>query len=209
MKKLIAILKKYGIEVPTEKEAEIKKDFYESFKSAEEHSKTVGKVEADRDAWKERAEKAENAIKKFDGLDPDKIQNELADWKKKAEDAKADYEKKISERDFEDALAEELKDIKFSSSAAKEGVLAKIRAAGLPVKDRKILGLKDLMEGIQKEDASAFSTDGAANPHFTTKINQSNNPDKKMTKADIMKIRDASERQRAIAENMNLFKPGE
>ena len=87
MQKLIDTLKSFGIEIPEDKQADVKKALSENYKNAKEVAKTLLKVEGERDNWKERAETAEETLKGFDGIDPENIQTELAGWKKKAEDA--------------------------------------------------------------------------------------------------------------------------
>lgn len=209
MQKLIETLKSFGIEIPEDKQADVKKALSEHYKNAGEVAKTLTKVEGERDAWKDRAETAENTLKSFDGIDPESIKGELATWKQKAADAEKEYNDKIYERDFADALKTALEDVKFSSASAKKAVMADIKGAGLKLKDGKILGLNDLLEQMKKDDASAFVDDdqnqAAQNQaRFTTSISK-NTPPGKMTKADIMNIKDAGERQAAIASNMSLF----
>lgn len=114
------------------------------------------KLTADRDKEKERAEAAEETLKKFDGVDLETMQTELATWKTKAENAEKDYAAQIAKRDFEDALKEEIGAYKFTSEAAKKAIMAEIREAGLKVKDGKILGLSDLLAQMKEKDASAF-----------------------------------------------------
>lgn len=114
------------------------------------------KLTADRDKEKERADTAEETLKKFDGVDVETMQAELATWQQKAKDAEKDYADKLAQRDFEDALKEEISGYKFTSEAAKEAIMARIRAAGLKVNDGKILGLSDLLAQMKEKDASAF-----------------------------------------------------
>ena len=209
MQKLIETLGSFGIEIPEDKQADVKKALSEHYKNAGEVSKTLSKVEGERDNWKSRAETAEATLKKFDGIDPDNIKTELDTWKQKAADAEKDFNDKIYERDFADALKSALEDVKFSSEAAKKAVMADIKAAGLKLKDGKILGLNALLEQMKKDDASAFVDDDQqaalqSQARFTTGITHNNKPGK-MTKADIMNIKDAGERQAAIASNMSLF----
>lgn len=209
MQKLIETLGSFGIEIPEDKQADVKKALSEHYKNAGEVTKTLTKVEGERDAWKERAETAENTLKSFEGIDPESIKGELATWKKKAADAEKEYNDKIYERDFADALKTALEDVKFSSTSAKKAVMADIKDAGLKLKDGKILGLNDLLEQMKKDDASAFVDDDQqtalqSQARFTTGITHNNKPGK-MTKADIMNIKDAGERQAAIASNMSLF----
>ena len=209
MQKLIETLGSFGIEIPEDKQADVKKALSEHYKNAGEVTKTLTKVESERDAWKERAETAENTLKSFEGIDPESIKGELATWKQKAADAEKEYNDKIYERDFADALKTALEDVKFSSTSAKKAVMADIKDAGLKLKNGKILGLNDLLEQMKKDDASAFvDEDQEQAEHnqagFTTSLSK-NTPPGKLTKADIMNIKDAGERQAAIASNMSLF----
>lgn len=158
----------------------------------------------ERDNWKTKAETAEETLKTFEGIDPANIQKELNDWKLKAEEAEKNAQKQIFERDFADALKEEIGAYKFSSEAAKKSVMKEISDAGLKLKNGKILGLSDLIEQIRKDDASAFVTEGEENkPRFTT-VTKTNS--KNMSKEEIMKISDPHERQVKIAENIHLFR---
>ena len=209
MQKLIETLGSFGIEVPEDKVEEVKRALSKYYKNNGEVTQTLTKVEGERDAWKERAETAENTLKSFEGIDLESIKCELATWKQKAADAEKEYNDKIYERDFADALKTALEDVKFSSASAKKAVMADIKGAGLKLKDGKILGLNDLLEQMKKDDASAFVDDdqeqAAQNQaRFTTSLSKNTTPGK-MTKADIMNIKDAGERQAAIASNMSLF----
>jgi hypothetical protein len=210
MQKLIETLKSFGIDIPEDKQADVKKALSEHYKNAGEVSKTLSKVENERDNWKIRAETAEATLKNFDGIDPENIKTELATWKQKAENAEKDFKDKIYERDFADSLKSALEEVKFSSEAAKKAVMADIKAAGLKLKDGKILGLNDLLDQMKKDDASAFVDENQQTAmqnqaRFTTGITRNNHPGGKMTKKEIMDIKDASERQAAIASNMSLF----
>lgn len=102
----------------------------ENYITKAEHEKKLGKVETDRDTWKEKAETAETTLKGFEGVDLDTMQKELSDWKKKAEDAEKDAQAKLYERDFADALKTEFEGIKFSSEAAKEPSWRRSRMLG-------------------------------------------------------------------------------
>ena len=169
------------------------------------------KLTADRDKEKERADTAEETLKKFDGVDVETMQAELATWQQKAKDAEKDYADKLAQRDFEDALKEEIGGYKFTSEAAKKAIMAEIREAGLKVKDGKILGLSDLLAQMKEKDASAFVDEkqeqleaGRAKP-FTGPLNPNGGGAKKMTREEISGIKDTAARQRAIAENFSLF----
>lgn len=169
------------------------------------------KLTADRDKEKERADTAEETLKKFDGVDVETMQAELATWQQKAKDAEKDYADKLAQRDFEDALKEEIGGYKFTSEAAKKAIMAEIREAGLKVKDGKILGLSDLLAQMKEKDASAFVDEkqeqleaGRAKP-FTGPLNPNGGGAKKMTREEILGMTNMTERRQAIAENLSLF----
>ena len=209
MQKLIETLKQFGIEVPEEKHAEVKKALSEHYKNAAEHTKAIGKLESERDSWKERAETAEETLKKFDGKDVDAMQREIDDWKKKAEDAEKNFNAKEAEREKQELLKEAYADIEFTSNAAKNAIMAQI-SENVSVKNGKLIGFNDLLEDAKKNDASAFVDKEQQildqnKAKFTNPMNNQNRNDVNLTKKDIMAIKDPVERQQKIAENMSLF----
>ena len=214
MQKLIETLKSFGVEIPADKQGDIKKALSEHYKNVAEHNKVLSKLETDRDSWKTRAENAEDTLKSFEGIDPAKIQQEIEGWKQKAKEAEENAQKQIYDRDFNDALKEEIGNYKFSSEFAKKAVMAKIKEAGLKLKNGKILGLSDLIEQIKKDDASAFVDENQQKleqnrARFTQQSNQGNSSGATLTMKDIFAIKDATERQKAIDENKHLFSKSE
>lgn len=140
-------------------EDQIKKVFELSGKDVNAEKKKTQAAEADRDQWKTRAETAEETLKGFDGVDVEGLNKQIEDWKNKAAEAQKDFQRQIEERDFNDALKEEMEAFKFTSEAAKKAIMAEVKEAGLKLKDGKILGLSDLIGQIKEKDASAFAPD--------------------------------------------------
>lgn len=215
MQNINEIMKEFGVEIAADKQADFTKKVTENYLTRAEHEKKLGKAETDRDGWKEKAEAAENTLKNFEGVDLETMQRELGDWKQKAENAERDYQQKIEQREFEDALKAEVDGMKFTSESAKKAVLASIKEAGLKVKDGKILGLSDLVGQLKETDPNAFVNEEQAaleqnKARFTQPVNKASlGKPGSMTKKDIMDIKDATERQQAIAENPGLFGIGE
>ena len=146
------------------------------------------RLTTDRDTWKGKAETAETTLKGFEGVDLETMQKDLADWKKKAEDAEKNAQAQLYERDFNDALKAELENIKFSSDAAKRAIMTEIKASDLKLRDGKILGLNDLISQMKEKDASAFIDEGQQRAQqsaarFTTSFNGTGTGGA-MTKAD-------------------------
>lgn len=209
MQNIHEILKKYGVELPTESKADFDKEVAANYKTIAEHEKKLGKVEGERDNYKEQLDTAQETLKSFEGVDLATIQSELATWKTKAENAEKDYNAKLEARDFEDALKTAMEEYKFSSTAAKNAVTEEVRKVGLKLKDGKILGLNDLMETIKAADASAFVTDREENrARFTTAKPTGGTEPAALIAQDIIKIKNPVERQRLIEANPHLFKKG-
>ena len=205
MQNIESILKDFGLEIPEDKKEDFRVKFHENYKTVNDY----GKLETDRDTWKEKAETAETTLKGFDGVDLDTMKRDLEDWKKKAEDAEKNAQAQIYERDFNDALKAELESVKFSSDAARRAIMAEIKDAGLKMKDGKILGLSDLITQMREKDASAFIDEKQAEAQrnaarFTAPAGRQATPGS-MTKDEIMAIKDRGERRAAIAQNMGLF----
>lgn len=195
MKNIIDICKDFGIEIPADKHADFLKAVAGEYKTIAEHSKVTDKLTA----MQKRAETAEEALKGFEGIDPTKVTEQLAEANRKVQEAQEAAQKQIEERDYNDALKAELDGLKFTSSAARKAVEADIRAAGLKLKNGKILGLSDLIEQIRKEDSSAFVDAAQAqaarfdDPAARTSPNTT-------TVQNIRAIKDPDERQAKIAQ---------
>ncbi len=183
-----------------------------------EHGKTVNPLKeqittltTDRDAWQARAGTAEEIIQQIPkDQDPAKLMEALNEAKTALETAEADYNKKLAERDFNDALRTAMGDYKFTSPGAQRDVERQIREAGLPVKDGRILGLQEFVADLRGKDPAAFvdeeaETKEANKAKFTQRTTTGGKDKKPMTRDEIMAIPDRAARRAAIAENMELF----
>ena len=198
------LLKKYGVEIPEDQKKDFNTEFRKTYKSEGE----LTKVEKDRDAWKERAETAECALEGFDGKKPEDILQEMETLKQTLSTTKADYESKLAERDFDDAIAKHLEEYQFTSEAAKREIMADIKKTNPTVKDGKILGFADLMASYKEQDPGAFvdeQQEGLEKSKARVISSLSNPAPAKMTKEQIGQIKNRAERQKAIRDNMDLF----
>lgn len=156
MQKLIETLKSFGIEVPEDKQAEVKKALSEHYKNVSEHTKAISKLETDRDNWKQKAEAAEETLKKFDGVDLETMQSELTTWKNKAENAEKDYAEKIRERDIRDKVNEKLSGVKMKDDM-KDFVYEEILKTGVDLnKNGELIGFDEGLKSVQEKRPSAF-----------------------------------------------------
>lgn len=156
MQNIFDILKANGIEVTDEQKTAISKAVSENYKTIAEHDKKIGKLETERDNLQEQLSTANETLKGFEGVDAEEMKNKIADYEKKMEEQKKEYEEALYERDFSDALTTAMEQYKFTSEYAKKSVISEIKEAGLKLVDGKIIGLNDMVETIKGKDASAF-----------------------------------------------------
>lgn len=197
MQKLIETLKSFGIEVPEEKQADVKKALSEHYKNASEHSKAVSKLETDRDAWKQRAETAEETLKKFEGVDPESMKAEVDKWKAEAEAAQAEYERKIAERDFEDALKAAISE---ANGRNEKAIRANLDIESLMKSKNQSEDIKKALEALKGAEDTAFmfvdekqaELEAKRAQPWTGPLNGGNPAGKKVSPAELMKMKNAN-----------------
>ena len=198
-------LKKLGIEVSDEQKESLKKSMGEELYSKKEMEDKVNKASSESEQWKTRAESAEKMLEGLDGKSPEDILKERDDWKRQAEDSKKDYEAKIAEHEKNELLKEAFAEIEFTSESAKKAIMEDI-SESVSVKNGKLIGFSDLIEEAKKTDANAFvNKQNHSQAHFTKPNENNSGGDKPATRESILSIKDRSERQKAIAENISLF----
>jgi hypothetical protein len=197
-------LKKLGIEVSDEQKESLKKSMGEELYSKEEMEDKVKKASSESEQWKTRAESAERMLEGLDGKSPEDILKERDDWKRQAEDSKKDYEAKIAEHEKDELLKEAFAEIEFTSESAKKAIMKDI-SESVSVRNGKLIGFSDLIEEAKKTDANAFANKQNPPAHFTKPNENDPGGDKHATRESILSIKDRSERQKAIAENISLF----
>lgn len=136
MKNIETILSEYGIELTEEQKTGINKAVSENYKPVADWQKQVDKITNLTDQLNTTKE----ALKKFDGVDPEALKNEIQTLNQKLTDKDTEYQSQIAERDFQDLL-------KDCISAA-NGVNAKAITALLDVESLKA-------SKNQKEDVNA------------------------------------------------------
>ena len=173
------------------------------------HSETVDALKADRDAYKEDAAKLAA------------VQKELDELKAKGDDGyKAKYEAEKAAHDAlkADIAAKETKQAKteayrelLKGANIDEKRIATILRAEAPTIDKieldadgKIKNAEQYTQSIKSDWADFIVTQSAKGTNTATPPANGGAASTK-TKEDILKIKDAGERQKAIAENPTLF----
>ena len=173
------------------------------------HSETVDALKADRDAYKEDAAKLAAVQKELDELKAKGDDGYKAKYEaeKAAHDAlKADIAAKETKKAKTDAYRELLKGANID-----EKRIATILRAEAPTIDKieldadgKIKNAEQYTESIKSDWADFVVTQSAKGTNTATPPANGGTATTK-TKEDILKIKDAGERQKAIAENPTLF----
>ena len=173
------------------------------------HSETVDALKADRDAYKEDAAKLAAVQKELDELKAKGDDGYKAKYEaeKAAHDAlKADIAAKETKKAKTDAYRELLKGANID-----EKRIATILRAEAPTIDKieldadgKIKNAEQYTQSIKSDWADFVVTQSAKGTNTATPPANGGAATTK-TKEDILKIKDAGERQKAIAENPTLF----
>ena len=173
------------------------------------HSETVDALKADRDTYKEDAAKLAAVQKELDELKAKGDDGYKAKYEaeKAAHDAlKADIAAKETKQAKTDAYRELLKGANID-----EKRIATILRAEAPTIDKieldadgKIKNAEQYTKSIKSDWADFIVTQSAKGTNTATPPANGGTATTK-TKEDILKIKDAGERQKAIAENPTLF----
>lgn len=170
---IIEKLKTLGVEVTPEIEKALGGDFI----SKEELDKKIGKIEWERDKYKQDYETAKATLDGFEGKDFDAIQKERDEWKQKAEEKEKEYAAQLEHRDYMDKLKELTKDLKFSSNSAKKAFMADLESNPLQMRNGTVLGFEDYLKQYRENDASAFiSEQEEEKAQFTTPAGEAGAP---------------------------------
>lgn len=178
-------------------------------KLAKAISTTVGNEFVDKNRYKAKLDEIDELTGKLQTAEDSVTTAEK--WKTKYEGVKADFNafkeeqvKKDTRAAKETAYRALLKEAGISERRI-DTVLRVSNVDGVELTDKgTIKGADKLMESIKAEWADFVTTTtvyGAKTPQPPA-----NNGSGTMTRDEIFKIRDSSDRQKAIAENMNLFR---
>lgn len=172
----------------------------------EEHSNTVQGLKDEIKKYKADAEKLPEVQKELDKLK----EGDGNDWEKKYNDehkAFEDYKKEVADKEATAKVRSAYRKLLVENGVGEKHIDAVLRVTDFSNvkidKEGKLENADKLTESIKSEWAGFITTTGTKgapvdNPPGGSKAT--------MTKDEIMKIKDTSERQKAIAENIDLFK---
>lgn len=123
----------------------------------------IAKLTTERDNLQAQLNTANETLKGFGGKTPEQIQQEIADYQKKAKEAQEGFDAKILERDQRDWLkarfgtGEGQYDV--TSSYARNAIISEVMGEnGLPWKDGAFIGFDDHMKAAKEKDKTLYRT---------------------------------------------------
>lgn len=173
----------------------------------EAHSETVDSLKADRDSYKEDAEKLKDVQKELDGL---KAKGDDG-WKEKHDALKAEfdqYKNDVQAKETKAAKEAAYRSILKDANLSEKGVEKAIKYADWDKielgEDGKLKGANDHIKAVREEWAEYVTTTTTTGAKTSTP--PANNGGKTgKTKEEIMAIRDPAVRQAEIAKNPEAF----
>lgn len=170
----------------------------------DEHTSVTQGLIADRDKYKADAEKLPGVQKQLDDL-----QKGDNDWKQKYEKEHSDFEaykKDVDSKETAAKVREAYQKLLENAGVATKHIKTVLRATDFSSmkldKDGNLEGAEKLTEGIKSEWEDFIST---TSERGTGVQNPPTNGGKAKTKEEILAIKDTTERQQAMAENIELF----
>lgn len=181
MKNIYTILSEIGIEIPEEKKSDFDKAVIANYKTIAE----VEKITTARDNYKSQLETAQTALKKFDGVDVEKMKNTIDTLNIDLQKKETEYQNKIADMEFNSVLEGAI-----SKSGAKnaKAVKALLDLDTLKSSKNQAEDITKALESVKSENDFMFTSDEP----FKNPVGDTGNPniaDKKMTLSEAMKFK--------------------
>ena len=119
MKNIEQILTDAGVTVTDEQKATINKEVKENYKTVNDWQKQVD----DNKQLQTTLTETKEALKKFDGVDAEALNKQIADLKADLEKKDSDHQAQIADRDFQDMLKEAIVNAKGRNEKAIKALL--------------------------------------------------------------------------------------
>lgn len=175
----------------------------------EAHTETVDALKNERDELREKAEQLPDVQKQLDNLKAEAEKGNADSYKVKYEALKEDFDKykgEVTAKETKSAKENALRDTLKKLGIPDKRIGSIIKVTGLDDisldKDGKIENADALEKSLKDEWNDFITTEGERPTKPETPPTGGKTP---ITRAEIMKIKDTSERQKAIAENIELF----
>ena len=209
MKNYEQILQDLGIEVPEEKKSDLKKEMNENYRTINDYNNVVKK----RDEYKESLDDVQGKLDGFKDVDVAELKNQIATLTANLETEKQGRQADSLRVERTAVIEEFLKDVEFvnpiTEKAIRESIMSELEKGTGKSVDKIFESLTKDKDGnaipnivVDKEQQSLEQNKA----RFTQPMGNNGGGSNTLTKKDIMAIKDPTERQKAIQDNMSLFK---
>ena len=129
-------------------------------RDVEKFKKQVTDLETERTDLQGRLTAANDAVAKFEGIDPAQLQSEVEKYKQQAIDAESNYQKQLTQRDQKSWIKSKMDEYGVESPYARKQLEAEAMAegSGLSWKDGAYFGFDDFMKAAKEKDNSLYMT---------------------------------------------------
>lgn len=170
----------------------------------EAHTETVNALKDERDSYREKADQLDDVQRELDEAKKTaKNAPDYAALKKEYDEYKKSVEAEKSLQAKKDAYAEIVKDAGLSEKGVAKALKYADWATIDLTADGKIKDASKHIKGLKEEWADYVVTESEEGASTDTPPNNAGGA--KMTKEEILNIKDTAERQKAMAENHELF----
>lgn len=130
-------------------------------RDVEKFKKQVSDLETEKTDLQGRLTAANDAVAKFEGIDPEQLQGEVAKYKQQATDAEANYQRQLLQRDQKSWIKGKMDEYGVESPYARKQLEAEAMAegSGLSWKDGAYFGFDDFMKAAKEKDNSLYQTE--------------------------------------------------
>lgn len=157
MKNFEQILSDAGVELTDEQKATITKEMGENYKTIADWQKQHDKVQN----LTEQLDSTKEALKKFDGVDADALNKQIADLNEELKNKETEYQNQIADRDFSDMVKGLIAERKGVNEKA---IMALLNLDELKTsKNQKDDAIKALDALVEAEDSKMLFGENKAN----------------------------------------------
>lgn len=129
-------------------------------RDVEKFKKQVTDLETERTDLQSRLTAANDAVAKFEGIDPEQLQGEVEKYKQQAVDAENNYQRQLLQRDQKSWIKGKMDEYGVESPYARKQLETEAMAegSGLSWKDGAYFGFDDFMKAAKEKDNSLYES---------------------------------------------------
>ena len=135
----------------------------ENGKDIQREKEKISAMEAERDNYKEQLATAQEALKGFEGIDVNELNEKIKDLARQLTDKDNEYRAKLADMEFDSFITEA---IKKSGAKSDKAVKAFLDLESLKASKNRDSDLNAAIEAVKKENDYLFTTEDTSKPTF-------------------------------------------